>query len=373
MYKGTPIILVSSFILTGEKISMHPMIKSAIGILLTLLFVVVWFSQYERQAVEIINQEKSLYGSLVLPNQAGHEPLPVVIFIHGDGPSSSGSYGYYHPLWQALANEGIASLSWDKQGVGGSQGHWLDQNMDQRADEISVAIDWIEEQPHLDQERIGVIGFSQAGWVLPKALVNDARLKYAIMVSTAVNWLQQGRYQTVKRLTSLGHEDEQLQESLGYNTALDNLLNEQVSYQKYKQFVASREPKSYDGGVMNKPRYEFVVNNMNVDATDELSGIEQPVLALFGDSDDVVDVQNSIRHYEETISGVLRVKVYKDADHGLFKNEYFSDVRNDSIWFGIKMNWLGADAMADNFIEDVTEFVKTHSQLKIDEVALNEN
>lgn len=350
---------------------MHPIIKSAIGLFIVLFVAVVWFSNYERQAVEIINQENVLYGSLVTPKRKSNELLPVVIFVHGDGPMSSGSYGYYEPLWQALANEGVASLSWDKQGIGGSQGHWLDQTMAQRADEISAAIDWVENQPNLDPERIGVIGFSQAGWVLPKVLANDSRLKYAIMVSTAVNWQQQGHYQTLQRLTSVGQEGEQLRENLEYNATLDGLLNEQVPYNTYKQFTESRQPESYGGGVLSKKRYEFVVNNMDVDARNELSGVIQPVLALFGDSDDVVDVKNSIRHYEEELSGLFRYKVYENADHGLFKNEYFSDIRRDSIWFGIKMNWLGADAMADSFIEDVTGFVKTHTQLYIEEVNIN--
>ncbi|BBN80651.1 hypothetical protein PA25_06360 [Pseudoalteromonas sp. A25] len=341
---------------------MHSIIKIAIAFLIALLVAVMWLSSYERYAIKFVSQQDSLYGSLVLPKQSTEQPVPVVIFVHGDGPISSGSYGYYHPLWQALADAGVASLSWDKQGVGGSEGHWLGLNMEQRADALSAAIDWISQQPHLDSERIGVIGFSQAGWVIPQVLAKDERLKYAIMVSTAVNWVQQGHFQTVQRLKSQGQEGALLAQNLDFNSALDALLKQGVSYKAYQQFMAQNAPESYGAKVMNKVRYEFVVNNMLVDASASLTKIQQPVLALFGDSDAVVDVNHSISTYQRSLSGPFSYKVYENADHGIFKNAYFSDIRKDSIWFGVKMNWLGAKGFSDQFIDDVLNWVTTHTQ-----------
>ncbi|CAH9051629.1 hypothetical protein PSECIP111951_00433 [Pseudoalteromonas holothuriae] len=342
---------------------MHPMIKSAIGLLITLIVVVFWLSGYDRKAVEINNEDSALYGSLVLPKRDGHTPLPVLIFVHGDGPISSGSYGYYAPLWQALADAGVASLSWDKQGVGGSDGHWLEQTMTERAQQLSAAIDWVAQQPNLDSQRIGVIGFSQAGWVLPQVLAKDERLKYAIMVSTAVNWQQQGHYQTVQRLKSVGQEGEELTQNLDYNTALDALLKQKVPYTQYKQFVTQNAPQSYGSQSMTKERYEFVINNMHVDASSALMQVKQPVLALFGDSDAVVDVQNSISTYQNTLLGPYQYKVYEDANHALFKNDYFSGISKDSIWFGVKMNWLGSEGFTEGFIDDVLSWVTNHTQL----------
>ncbi|MBD1580781.1 alpha/beta hydrolase family protein [Pseudoalteromonas sp. S16_S37] len=346
-----------------ENIAMHSIIKIASVLSLGLVIAVIWFSNYDRHAVEIASQEETLYGSVVLPKLRADKPVPVVIFVHGDGPISSGGYGYYHPLWQALAQAGVASLSWDKQGVGGSSGHWLEQNMTQRAEELSAAIDWISTQPKLDSQRIGVIGFSQAGWVLPTVLAQDKRVKYAIMVSTAVNWEQQGHFQTVQRLKSLGQDGEVLAQNLDYNSALDELLKQRVPYKTYQQFITQNAPQSYGGKVMSPSRYEFVINNMHVDASATLNQIQQPVLALFGDSDQVVDVQQSIDTYQSQLSGPFSYKVYENADHGLFKNEYFSGISKDSIWFGVKMNWLGADGLTEQFVDDVLRWVTTHTQL----------
>ncbi|NOU52061.1 hypothetical protein HG263_16130 [Pseudoalteromonas sp. JBTF-M23] len=342
---------------------MHSIIKIASALLFGLVIAVMWLSNYDRYAVEIQSQQETLYGSLVLPKQSADKPVPVVIFVHGDGPISSGSYGYYNPLWQALAEAGVASLSWDKQGVGGSSGHWLGQNMTQRAEELSAAIDWVSKQPNLDSQRIGVIGFSQAGWVLPSVLAQDKRLKYAVMVSTAVNWEQQGHFQTVQRLKSLGQEGQLLAQNLDYNEALDALLKQRVPYKTYQQFITQSAPQSYGGKVMSRSRYEFVINNMQVDASAMLEQVKQPVLALFGDSDQVVDIHQSIDTYQSKLSGPFSYKVYEEADHGLFKNEHFAGIRKDSIWFGVKMNWLGADGLTEQFVADVLSWVTTHAQL----------
>lgn len=340
---------------------MHALIKISTVVLLILVLVITYRSNYSRHSVEIISEEAALYGSLVMPKNQVNKPVPVLIFVHGDGATSSGSYGYYAPLWEALAEAGISSLSWDKQGVGGSSGHWLGQSMKQRADELSAAIDWISKQPQLDSEHIGVIGFSQAGWVIPEVLAQDTRLKYAIMVSTAVNWEQQGQFQTVKRLQSQGQKGELLAQNMAVNQQLDELIKQREPYNAYQQFMKQTAPESYGGKVMSEARYEFVTTNMSVDAMHSLRKIEQPVLALFGDSDEVVDVQHSIESYRRSLAGPFQYKVYSNADHGLFRTKYFADIQKDSIWFGIKMNALGARGLTDQFIVDVLDWVNLHS------------
>ena len=64
--------------------------------------------------------------------RTSQQRLPVI--IHGDGPQDRYSDNSYQPLFNALLDAGIAVFSRDKAGIGSSQGNWLHQSMDDRAE-----------------------------------------------------------------------------------------------------------------------------------------------------------------------------------------------------------------------------------------------
>ncbi|HEB0063601.1 TPA: alpha/beta hydrolase, partial [Serratia marcescens] len=80
-----------------------------------------------------------LTGTLVLPQHAPVKP-GVVVFVHGDGPANASRDEGYYGIWEAMAQQGYAVLSFDKPGVGGSGGNWLHQTMADRARETADII-----------------------------------------------------------------------------------------------------------------------------------------------------------------------------------------------------------------------------------------
>ncbi|MGW9206683.1 alpha/beta hydrolase family protein [Embleya sp. NPDC055664] len=92
---------------------------------------------------------------------------------------------------EAYARAGYATLSWNKPGVAGSPGNWLDQSMEDRARETEAAIAWSRSRPDVDHARVGLWGAGQAGWVLPKVAARTPDVEFVIAVSPAINWLRQ--------------------------------------------------------------------------------------------------------------------------------------------------------------------------------------
>ena len=82
-----------------------------------------------------------LQAVLAMPERR-KRPVGLVVFVHGDGPANATNDTFYRPLWEAFARAGYASLSWNKPGVDGAPGDWLDQSMDDRAREVEAAIAW---------------------------------------------------------------------------------------------------------------------------------------------------------------------------------------------------------------------------------------
>ncbi|GAB2517847.1 hypothetical protein GCM10027167_20760 [Nocardia heshunensis] len=145
------------------------------------------------QRVSITGAAQTLQGTLALPKH-GDGPFGLVIFVHGDGPANADRDGFYRPLWESFAAAGYASLAWDKPGIAGAAGNWLDQSMHDRAVETEAALAWARGRPEIDAHRIGLWGISQAGWVVPEVAVRHPELRFMILVGAAVNWMRQGEY-----------------------------------------------------------------------------------------------------------------------------------------------------------------------------------
>ena len=109
-------------------------------------------------------------------------PKGVIVFVHGDGELTYDANGYYKPIWNRLRALGYGIFSWDKPGVGGSTGNWLEQSMVDRQAEVHDAIDYLQQTYGYQEKSIGLMGFSQAGWVVPAVASNNPNVGFVIGV-----------------------------------------------------------------------------------------------------------------------------------------------------------------------------------------------
>ncbi|WP_158850806.1 alpha/beta hydrolase family protein [Saccharothrix deserti] len=94
-----------------------------------------------------------LAGSLTLPDRGA--PVPGVVMVGGAGPSDRDNGTHFPAIRRHLVDAGIAVLSYDKRGVGGSSGDWLDATMDDLASDAAAALDFLPRPPG-DADRRGV-------------------------------------------------------------------------------------------------------------------------------------------------------------------------------------------------------------------------
>ncbi|MGW5346758.1 CocE/NonD family hydrolase [Streptomyces sp. HUAS TT3] len=274
---------------------------------------VVWQNTYDlsEEAVTVRHGGRTLQGVLARP-KTGRGPFPLVVFVHGDGPVDATHDGFYRPLWESFARAGHASLSWNKPGVGGAPGDWLDQTMDDRAAEAADAIAWARQRPDVDGRRIGLWGASQAGWVLPKIAAKDPGVAFAIAVSPAVNWLRQGRYNLLAELRRDGASDTEVAAALRRRETGLDLLARGAPYEEYVRAVG-------DAQGMTAARWRFVSRNHTADASADLPALRRmPVLLVLAGHDVNVDTAETEAAYRRLLPGpALRVAHYPDATHGL--------------------------------------------------------
>jgi len=284
----------------------------------------------------------------------------VIIFVHGDGAIPFDAYGYYHSMWNILAKRGIASFTWDKPGVGDSKGDWLTQNMDDRAAEVVAAFEYLNQAEQIDAEKIGLIGFSQAGWVLPR-LGSESWVEYMIFVSTAINWVDQSNYLTRQRLLADGYTNEKMINAVvQQDEKLNSLIaNKQSDYDSYLDYLRQSQDYRLSAEPMSKSRFEFVRKNINEDASHLLDKIEKPVLVLFGFDDLNIDIANSLAAYQRIFKdnndAEFYFRVFGNATHSLTKSHFFNKTTPTLIDI-LKINFLGEDVFADGVLDSIADF-----------------
>lgn len=134
--------------------------------------------------------------SAVVTTPKHEKPKGIIVFVHGDGAQEATQNGGYRPLMERFAKQGYISVSWDKLGVGNSSGNWLNQSMEDRANEVNQVIEWMKVKYPDSTTKIGLWGASQAGWVIPKAMNANNEIAFSILAAPAINWMRQGEYNT---------------------------------------------------------------------------------------------------------------------------------------------------------------------------------
>ncbi|MFE6905412.1 alpha/beta hydrolase family protein [Streptomyces erythrochromogenes] len=331
-------------------------VRAALAALASLVVVaaglggwVVWQHTYElrEEPVAIRGGGSALDGVLALPAR-GNGPFPLVVFVHGDGPVDATHDTFYRPIWEAFARSGYASLSWNKPGVGGAPGDWLDQSMDDRAAEAADAIAWARQRPDVDGGRIGLWGASQAGWVLPKIAARDRGVRFVIAVSPAVNWHRQGRYNLLAELRRDGASDAEVATALERREQGLELLGRGASYEEYVRAVG-------DPGAMTAARWRFVSKNHTSDAGADLPALRAtPVLLVLAGHDLNVDTADTESAYRRLLPGpALRVAHYPDATHGLVERA----VEESPLRLTLTALFAPRALFADGFLADQQQFL----------------
>lgn len=121
-----------------------------------------------------------LLGTLLLPSGAQHRPYPALVLAHGSEASDRHSFG---PVPYVLAGHGYAVLVFDKRGTGASSGSWRDVGLEPLADDVAAAARLLAARADVDARRIGIVGFSEGGWVAPLAAARTPVVHFIVTIS----------------------------------------------------------------------------------------------------------------------------------------------------------------------------------------------
>lgn len=260
-----------------------------------------------------------LAGTLWRP--AG-EAMAGVLMHPGSGPSDRDNDVLFPPIREHLLGAGIAVCSFDKRGVGGSAGSWLEAGLYEQADDLLAALAVFESESPRGMP-IGLFGHSQGGWVVVEAASRGVPLEFVITNSgPGVSPARQERYSLANKLT-----EERIPEALAAYDAV-------VAVMRKRPGLAAGLHQLDAAGVPYRelPGLEFVFEDEAIwclfaeisdyDPAAALSRIAAPVLALFGAADKVTPPDESVAALRAAVRPeLLQVEVFPEGDHRLYHGE----------------------------------------------------
>ena len=128
-----------------------------------------------------------LMGRLSLPESTS--PTAAFMMLHG---SERGTRDNFSNKLMAhyMLSHGFAILNYDKRGVGDSQGIYQESanatNLQRHAEDAIAGVEYLAARPEVDATRIGLIGFSQAGWIIPLAASQSESISHFVSLSGPV-------------------------------------------------------------------------------------------------------------------------------------------------------------------------------------------
>lgn len=314
----------------------------AVGLVGAVLWGLQDFDPPPGSEVDFAQGGNTLRGTLFLP----HPGAPVAIIVHGDGPQDRLSDGGYLPLINALYDAGIGSFSWDKPGIGASTGDWLDQSMADRAAEARAARAAILQHTGLAPGQVGYLGFSQAGWAVPRAAAQD-RPGFSVLIGAAVNWRDQGRYFEQVALTRQGLDPAEIAQRLAAREARD---------------AAQFAPGAPVPAGVDPARFGFVARAYHADASADIARMQGPVLALWGLADLNVDAGANAARYAQ-LRPDIQVQILDGAGHSLLRAPLFN-TQLPSDWSLMKRGLflaLGRRAYAPGALGRITGWIQAQT------------
>lgn len=253
---------------------------------------------YTAEQVFIRSGDHDIASTLLLP--AAHGPRGAVVFVSGSGDSLTSPDG---PMPRRLVTRGIAVLMLGKKGVGASGGSWKGESFEDRLANVQAAVDWLAQRRDIDPARIGMYGHSQGGYIAAMMAARGHGIRFAVLAAAPAQRVREqiASDDMLIRMRDRGRSREQAQTETG------------------------RMMWMLDAGLSLCPlvRVHYLCGIYDYDPVPDLSRIKVPVLALFGERDNMTPPEENLAAMRDALArskAPHRIVVLPEANHQFWKS-----------------------------------------------------
>ena len=247
------------------------------------------------QEVSFKSEALNLYGTLAMPDSRG--PFPAVLFIAGSGQVDRNENHKKFPINLfrefaiLFAGEGIASLRFDKRGVGASEGDYWTTGFSDNTTDTLAALDYVKSNKEIKPGAVFLLGHSEGALIAVRLAGQGVDVAGAVLLAGAA---QRGedilRWQT--RQVAAGMK--------GLNGLLIKLLRIDIAKAQQKQMdkIKRSTKDSYRVQLVARLNAKWLREFIDYDPAPDLSRMKIPALAITGSKDIQADPSDLVKMAE---------------------------------------------------------------------------
>jgi len=303
------------------------------------------------EAVQFSNGDVRLAGTLISPAAPGKHPA--IILVHGSGAEDR---EFILPWARFLVRRGVAVLGYDKRGVGGSTGDWNAASFEDLAGDVVAAFQYLETRGDIDATQIGMLGVSQAGWIMPLAATRATRLAFMISIAGAgVPPAETTIDHAQNEMTASGMKPQIVAEIIALMKLQYRFARTGEGWNEYadaRRRLASRlgQPPPTMPGTPDHPSWQSIRRTYFFDPALPLRELKVPVLALFGALDNNILAEKNLAAWDAALKAGghpdYTLRILAGANHYLWEAKTGSNAEMASLqrfmpeYFTIIHDWL---------------------------------
>jgi uncharacterized protein len=256
----------------------------------------------KREDVRFSNGDVRLAGTLISPRTGAKHSA--IILVHASGAEDR---EYLLPFAHFLVRHGIAVLGYDKRGVGGSTGDWRTASFEDLAGDVVAALEYLKTRSDVERTQIGLLGWSQAGWVMPLAAVRAKDVAFLISVSgAAIPAAETTLDQARSDMTARGMKPEVVDQIVDLMKLQYRFARTGQGWDEYTSARAAltarigRAPDTFPGSA-DDPYWGFIRRLYFYDPEPTLRRLQVPTLALFGELDGNIVAEKNKAAWESAL------------------------------------------------------------------------
>ena len=287
--------------------------------------------------VRFTNGDIHLAATLISPNTRGQHPA--IILVHGSGAEDR---EYMLPSARFLIRHGITVLGYDKRGVGGSTGDWHTASFEDLAGDVVAAFEYLKKRNDIDAAQIGLLGVSQAGWIMPIAAVRAPDIAFLISVSGAAIVPAETTFDEARReMAVAGRRPEVIQQIVDLMRLEYRFAQTGEGWDEYsaaRQQLATRfggTPPPNFPSTREDPLWRTMRAFYFYDPAPTLRRLRTPTLAIFGELDNNVLADKNKAAWEAALKvGVNRdytLTILPKANHMMLEAKVGSNTEMASL------------------------------------------
>lgn len=278
------------------------------------------------------NNDAKLAGTLIYPS--GNGPFPAVIQVHGSG-NQTRSEDFYRSRAYLLAMNGIACLIFDRRGKGQSTGSEV--SMELLADDAIAGVHYLQNNPFIKKNEIGIMGFSQGGYIAPLAARRSKDIAFVITgAAPGITPNEQNDFNVENSLRKKKVDDDSIAYVLKFRNDLRNFQYNSVGDQiELEAILSDLKTKSwFKNTLLTDEKVEPVTGGIKdfliYNPLPAWENVDVPVLLIWGEKDMLVPAEKSKTLIEAALikggNKNFQTIIYPNSTHGI------ESINNSDEW-----------------------------------------